>query len=367
MLEWQAVTRRVGLGAAQHGALEQAVHVAVAGRPGNYFAQQRPARALVVPRLLSGMPARLEGRGTDRGDLLVPRCASVHPTHHAESSGVGKQVPNGDLAFPSATLRIRNGVDELWNYVVYGCVQMQQPAVHQLARGYGEHWFARGEPRHQSRVRHCHARGGLPDGELVVIAAAAGAHLCSLVMTGPNAGGDGYSGTLQHEQGYCLAWRHLSRYNSDLARPMYRVAVLFAPANLRAVADAVAESFPKRKYAATATAMSEADVSYINAADVVVLVAAAEANGSPGKAFAETQRALHGMNLAGRMAGLVAVGAERTARSAAAALRQGLDDSEATPPSSDCLLETADQTAAARRWAKSVAGEFVELKRNWLG
>ena len=148
---------------------------------------------------------------------------------------------------------------------------------------------------------------------------------------------------------------------------MFRVVVLFGPPTLRALADEVAASFPKRRYTAATTAMGEADVSYLNAADVVVLVAAAELNGSPAADFGETSRALTGMNLAGRMAGLVTVGSSQSAGEAAATLRRGLDAGEGISPATDCLLQSPDQTADARRWAKSVATEFAELKRNWVG
>ena len=153
---------------------------------------------------------------------------------------------------------------------------------------------------------------------------------------------------------------------------MYRVAVLFAPASLAALAEAVAGGFAKRKFEVRATAMSGADVSYLNAADVVVLVAGAGEGGgaagprAPHGDFDETRRALNGMNLAGRVAGIVAVGEDEVSAAVAAALRAGLDGSEATAATPDSHLEHGGQLAEARRWAKSLAAEFIELKRSWV-
>ena len=151
---------------------------------------------------------------------------------------------------------------------------------------------------------------------------------------------------------------------------MYRVAVLFAPASLAALAEAVAGGFAKRKFEVRSTAMSAADVSYLNAADVVVLVAgddgAADGPRAPHGDFDETRRALNGMNLAGRVAGIVAVGEDEVSAAVAAALRAGLDASEAIAATPDSHLERGDQLAEARRWAKSLAAEFIELKRSWV-
>ena len=150
---------------------------------------------------------------------------------------------------------------------------------------------------------------------------------------------------------------------------MYRVAVLFAPASLAVLAEAVAGSFPKRKFDATPTAMSSADVSYLNGADLVVLVAGPGEGGAqtaPHRDFAETQRALDGMNLAGRVAGIVAVGSHAVASAVESALRASLDASEATAAVADCQLERGDELADARRWARSLAAEFIELKRTWV-
>ena len=153
---------------------------------------------------------------------------------------------------------------------------------------------------------------------------------------------------------------------------MYRVAVLFAPASLAALAEAVADGFAKRTFEATPKAMSDAGVSHLNGADVVVLVAAAAEHGGGAAAhashgdFDETRRALHGMNLAGRVAGIVAVGDIDASTAITDRLREGLDASEAIAVTADCHLDGADRLAEARQWVKRLAGEFIELKRSWV-
>jgi hypothetical protein len=107
---------------------------------------------------------------------------------------------------------------------------------------------------------------------------------------------------------------------------MRRVLVLWAPdtADTRRVAEAVRKAFEQANCAATALPALEATIAHIAAAELLVIGAQKAVGVEAHPDFTELLRAFRGVNLAGRAAGLFAIGPEKSS----ACLRRALNDTE---------------------------------------
>ncbi len=111
---------------------------------------------------------------------------------------------------------------------------------------------------------------------------------------------------------------------------MYHCTVIYAPAQgeISKIVDTVKESLDKRKYSISVKEAAHASIPDIAAADLILLGSGpqGEGQGSIHSDFSEIIRALKGVNLAGRVAGIFATESEKTL----ADFKNALKDSDVT-------------------------------------
>ena len=137
---------------------------------------------------------------------------------------------------------------------------------------------------------------------------------------------------------------------------MFRAAVLFAPAAVRPLAEKVAALLDRKRFRTALKPASEASVTDFSASDLVLLGSSAQARSGLPAEFAGILRALTGINLAGKVAGVFASGSDAPL----AAWKKALKDSEIRLEQENLLrADTADSKALAA-WVGRLAGQLAE-------
>jgi hypothetical protein len=107
---------------------------------------------------------------------------------------------------------------------------------------------------------------------------------------------------------------------------MFRAAVIYAPADppMQSLAERVAASLDRGHFAVTLKPAAQAAIPDLSASDLVLLGSAPEGRAAVHPDFTELLRALAGVNLAGRVAGLFTPAGEGTLQ----ALKKALKDTD---------------------------------------
>lgn len=139
---------------------------------------------------------------------------------------------------------------------------------------------------------------------------------------------------------------------------MFRAVVLYAPAGdaMRSLAERIAGGLDRKRFAVKVKAASAAAVSDPTAVDLVLLGSEPKGRTALHPDFSELVRALAGINLAGRVAGLFAAGGDAPL----AALKKALKDTDIHLEPEGMLR--ADQ-ADARRLSAWLAGLAAQLAK----
>lgn len=139
-----------------------------------------------------------------------------------------------------------------------------------------------------------------------------------------------------------------------------RLAILHAPSDgpVSAVVKALAAAFDKRTFKISTHPAASSDISAINAADVVVLVDTPRAGGKVHPEYTEYVRAFKGINLAGRVIGLVLVGGGATK----SGFKSALKDAAVRIHDKDLLVESGPPPATKlSAWAGGLTADYRQL------
>jgi flavodoxin len=91
---------------------------------------------------------------------------------------------------------------------------------------------------------------------------------------------------------------------------MFRAAVIYAPAALQAMAERIADSLDRQRFRVLVKPADQASIPDLAAADLVLLGSSAQGRAALPAEFAEIVRALSGIDLGGRVAGVFAAGSD---------------------------------------------------------
>jgi hypothetical protein len=138
---------------------------------------------------------------------------------------------------------------------------------------------------------------------------------------------------------------------------MFRAAVIYAPAGqpMQSLAERVAAALDRRRFAVTLKPASQATIPDLSASDLLLLGAAPEGKAAVHPEFADLLRALAGINLAGRVAGLFTPAGEATLQ----ALKKALKDTDVLLAPESLL--SADEARGAKglaHWLGSLARQL---------
>jgi flavodoxin len=138
---------------------------------------------------------------------------------------------------------------------------------------------------------------------------------------------------------------------------MFRAAVIYAPSGqpMKSLAERVAAALDRRRFAVTLKPAAQATIPDLSASDLLLLGAAPEGKAAVHSEFAELLRALAGINLAGRVAGLFTSAGEATLQ----ALKKALKDTDVLLAPENLLL--ADQARGSKglaKWLGSLARQL---------
>jgi hypothetical protein len=138
---------------------------------------------------------------------------------------------------------------------------------------------------------------------------------------------------------------------------MFRAAVIYAPAGqpMQSLAERVAAALDRRRFAVTLKPAAQAAIPDLSASDLLLLGAAPKGKAAVHPDFAELLRALAGINLAGRVAGLFTPAGEATLR----ALKRALKDTDIRLEPENLLQ--ADESQGSKelaRWLGLLAGQL---------
>ena len=140
---------------------------------------------------------------------------------------------------------------------------------------------------------------------------------------------------------------------------MFRVAVIYAPAELGTVAEKIAGLLDHKRFQVALKPAAEAAVADLSAADLVLLGSSPQGRGALPQDFAEILRALAGINLAGRVGGVFASGGDASL----AAWKKALKDCELRlGPESFLRADGADASALAG-WIGGLTRQLEEPGR----
>ena len=137
---------------------------------------------------------------------------------------------------------------------------------------------------------------------------------------------------------------------------MLRAAVLFAPADLRPLAERVAALLDRKRFRTTLRPASEASITDFSAADLVLLGSSSKGRSGLPEDFAEILRALAGINLAGKVAGVFASGSDAPLT----AWKKALKDSEIRLEANSLLRADTAEAAALTEWVGRLTGQLTE-------
>jgi hypothetical protein len=140
---------------------------------------------------------------------------------------------------------------------------------------------------------------------------------------------------------------------------MFRAAVIYAPAALQAAAERISASLDRKRFEVSVKKAGEATIPDLAAADLVVLGSSAQGRTALPGEFAEILRALAGINLAGRVAGVFAAGSDAPL----AAWKKALKDSGILLPPENLLRSDGADSRALSAWVGDLARQVEELAR----
>jgi hypothetical protein len=140
---------------------------------------------------------------------------------------------------------------------------------------------------------------------------------------------------------------------------MFRAAVIYAPAALQAAAERVSASLDRKRFKVSVKTAGEASVPDLAAADLVLLGSSPEGRAALPQEFAEILRALAGINLAGRVAGVFAEGSDAPL----AAWKKALMDSGILLRSENLLRCDGADPRALSAWVAGLARQVEKLAR----
>jgi flavodoxin len=139
---------------------------------------------------------------------------------------------------------------------------------------------------------------------------------------------------------------------------MLRAAVIYAPAALQAAAERVSASLDRKRFQVNVKPAGEAAAPDLAAADLVLLGSSAQGRAGLPREFAEILRALEGINLAGRVAGVFAEGGDAPL----AAWKKALRDSGIRLEESLLRSDEADSRTLSA-WVGGLARQVEEQAR----
>jgi flavodoxin len=139
---------------------------------------------------------------------------------------------------------------------------------------------------------------------------------------------------------------------------MFRVAVIYAPAALQAAAERIADSLDRQRFRVLVKPADQASVPDLAAADLVLLGSSAQGRAALPAEFAEIVRALSGIDLSGRVAGVFAAGSDAPL----AAWKKALKDSGIRLEES-LLRSDGTDAKALGAWLAALTGQVEEQAR----
>ncbi len=143
---------------------------------------------------------------------------------------------------------------------------------------------------------------------------------------------------------------------------MRRATIIYAPADsaVAALAAEMEHAFDPNQFRVRMKEAAQAAVPDLAAADVILLGSQPDGRAAVHRGFNEIIRSLRGINLAGRVAGLFAVGSRKTLE----VLRRALKDSDVLIAAEEFVLEpgAGDRHGEkAGAWVRSIV-ELLEQK-----
>lgn len=142
---------------------------------------------------------------------------------------------------------------------------------------------------------------------------------------------------------------------------MFRAVVIYAPSDeaMRSLAERIAGCLDRKRFSVKVKPAAEAAASDLAAADLLLLGGAPKGRSPLHPEFGELARALAGMNLAGRVAGLFAAEAEGPL----AALRKALKDTEVRLPADGSLRADLANDRELTAWLAALSAQLDEIRR----
>ena len=142
---------------------------------------------------------------------------------------------------------------------------------------------------------------------------------------------------------------------------MFNVAIIYAPkkSELQELAEIIKDSFNSKSFKVIVKSASQAGISDIAAAEILILAANSSGSSPIHSDFSEILRALNGVNLAGRLAAFCAVSTSDTLK----AFKEVLNDSEAVI-GPELLLPAKGEKARKgeiKNWIKELSGKYKEM------
>jgi len=142
---------------------------------------------------------------------------------------------------------------------------------------------------------------------------------------------------------------------------MHRAAVIYAPNDeaMRSLAERIAGSLDRKRFSLKVMPAAEAIATDLTAADLLLLGGAPKGRSQLHPEFSELARALAGMSLAGRVAGLFAAEAEGPL----AALRKILKDTEVQLEAEGSLRADLANDRELAAWLYALTAQVDGIRR----
>jgi hypothetical protein len=140
---------------------------------------------------------------------------------------------------------------------------------------------------------------------------------------------------------------------------MFRAAVIYAPSALQQDAERISASLDRKRFQVNVKSADQATVPDLAAADLVLLGSSAQGRAALPPEFAEILRALAGINLAGRVAGVFAAGSDAPL----AAWKKALKDSGIRLEAENLIRADGADSRALGAWIGGLARQVEEMAR----
>jgi hypothetical protein len=143
---------------------------------------------------------------------------------------------------------------------------------------------------------------------------------------------------------------------------MFRAAVIYAPADapMQGLAERVAAALDHRRFAVALKPAAQAAIPDLAACDLLLIGAAPQGRAAVHPDFAELLRALTGVNLAGRVAGLFTPAGEASLQ----AIRKALKDTDIRlEPQNLFLAEESKGAGQVAKWIELLVEQLESAGR----